>query len=268
MTDQGGARERRVRSFAGLANNAVDRRAGALREPIDPAMLDRPVGAGRPTRYFLLEASRAAIDRTIAAVGRVELHRGDGVQSLGSAWLVRDDIAVTNRHVAAEFRETVPRGEVMVSVDFLAERDVDESRERRVVGVDLVEGHDLAFFRLAADTAGAPPVIALSEAPVAVGQGVCTIGYPSNRLAHYDPVEARRRFSEPFDVKRLAPGRIVQVRLDRIDHDCATLSGNSGGVLLDVASGEAVGLHYGGERGVSNYSVPVAIVREWLARLV
>jgi hypothetical protein len=43
------------------------------------------------------------------------------------------------RHVAAELRETARRGEVQRSVDFVAEQDGLESRERWVV--------DLAFFR-------------------------------------------------------------------------------------------------------------------------
>ena len=298
MTDQRGARDVRVRTvLATLPVGAVDPRGVTLRDAVDRYVRGQSVlvDAGRPTRYFfkhgacpvrikdgsfepssdpawagVLEASRAALDRTIAAVGRVELRRGDRVQSLGTGWLIRDDIVVTNRHVAAEFCDAVPRGDAALSVDFLAERDVDESRERRVVAVQLAEGPDVAFFRLAADVAADPPetIIPLASAPVVVGQRVCTIGYPTRRLAHYDPREAQLRFSEPFDVKRLAPGRVTQVRADRIDHDCSTLSGNSGGVLLDVATGEAVGLHYGGARDVSNYAVPVAIVRDWLARIV
>lgn len=223
----------------------------------------------------VLEAARPQIERAIAGVGRVELHRDGRVQSLGSAWLVRDDLVVTNWHVAAEFRETVRRGEVDVRIDFLAEQDVEESRERRVVDVQLVDrcpadgGPDLAFMRLAPAAASDPPaaVISLAPGPVKVEQPVCAIGYPTRRLAHYEPAVIERAFAGLFDVKRLAPGKIVRCGAARVDHDCSTLSGNSGCVLLDVATGEAVGLHYGGRWGVTNYAVPAAIVGDWLVRV-
>jgi hypothetical protein len=294
MAKPKGKKEERIRSLlAGLDDRSLAAEAVPMRAPFDH-FVHASATSGERTRYFfeygaatvhirngsfessrdpewkgVLEAARPQIERAIAGVGRVELHRGGRVQSLGSAWLVRDDLVVTNWHVAAEFRDALPAGGDDLRIDFLAEQDVDESRERRVIAVHLAEGFDLAFFQLAPDAANDPSemIIALSPGPTAVGQRVCAIGYPTRRLAHYDLAAAEQRFAGPFDVKRLTPGKIVKVGAARVDHDCSTLSGNSGGVLLDVATGTAVGLHYGGARDVANYAVPAAIVGEWLARI-
>ena len=42
-------------------------------------------------------------------------------------------------------------------------------------------------------------------------------------------------------------------------HDCTTLGGNSGSVVLDLTTGEAVGLHFAGANGGSVFS-PIATV--------
>ena len=49
-------------------------------------------------------------------------------------------------------------------------------------------------------------------------------------------------------------------RRGELQHDCTTLGGNSGSVLLDLATGEAVGLHFSGVYLRSNYAVPASVV--------
>lgn len=211
-----------------------------------------------------LAASRAAIERAIAGVGRLELHGNDRLQRLGSAWMVRAAVAATNRHTVEDLRREIDRGEVMIN--FLAERDGEESQRRRVTGViTLAADVDLALIRVA--DADERPAIALTTAKLAIGQPVCAIGYPARRLAHYDQARALGCFRGPFDVKRVSPGMITGLHPTRIDHDCATLGGSSGGVLLDVASGAAVGLHYGGQWQVANHAVPAALLAARLADL-
>ena len=48
-------------------------------------------------------------------------------------------------------------------------------------------------------------------------------------------------FGDVYDKKRLAPGQVTEARPDVLLHDCSTLGGNSGSVLVDLATGEAVG---------------------------
>ena len=46
-----------------------------------------------------------------------------------------------------------------------------------------------------------------------------------------------------YDVKRFAPGFVTEPRSGRTTHDCTTLGGNSGSVVVDMENGKVVGLH-------------------------
>jgi hypothetical protein len=41
------------------------------------------------------------------------------------------------------------------------------------------------------------------------------------------------------------PGRIIRVKLDEFLHDCSTLGGTYGSVVLDISTGKALGIHFG-----------------------
>ncbi len=60
--------------------------------------------------------------------------------------------------------------------------------------------------------------------------------------------DMERIFAGVYGVKRFAPGEITAFWQDRglLTHDCTTLPGNSGSVVLRVDTGEALGLHFGG----------------------
>ncbi|MBL9100412.1 MAG: trypsin-like peptidase domain-containing protein [Myxococcales bacterium] len=205
--------------------------------------------------------------RACACVGRLQSPDLGPQPSLGTAWLVRDDLAVTNRHVTATFAERLAGGSAAVTLDLLAELGSDATRPRRVVAVVYeADDHDLAFVRLAPPAAPTPTLaLALDHVP---GDRVAVIGYPSRNIAHYDPAHVDRMFGDRFDVKRLAPGVLTAVSTTRIDHDCTTLGGNSGSPLVDLADGAVVGVHYGGAgRFVVNHAVPAGLVAERLAGL-
>ena len=67
-------------------------------------------------------------------------------------------------------------------------------------------------------------------------------------------------FGDVYDKKRLAPGQVTEARPDVVLHDCSTLGGNSGSVVVDLATGEAVGLHFAGRFLETNYAIPSAVV--------
>ena len=50
-------------------------------------------------------------------------------------------------------------------------------------------------------------------------------------------------------------------------HDATTLGGNSGSVMVDLASGEAIGLQFGGIEGERDSAVQAARVRELVVQL-
>ena len=58
------------------------------------------------------------------------------------------------------------------------------------------------------------------------------------------------------------------MQTDVVLHDCSTLGGNSGSVVLDLATGQAVGLHFAGRFLEANYAVPAAVVAARLERVL
>lgn len=242
---------------------------------------------GTDTWAERLAQSRPSLLAPILAVGRIELRNHPSFSWIGTGWLVAEDIIVTNRHVAREFaaREDgrfVFRqylfGELSARVDFKEEHEVTGAVEYPVVEVLHIEedsGPDLAFLRL--DWSAAPPPaprvpIVLSAAP-AVDQQVAVIGYPAKDTRTSIPEEMDAIFGNVYNVKRLAPGQLIGVFPEQglLTHDCTTLGGNSGSVVVDLASGAAVGLHFAGREEQANYAVSAPVVRqkldEVLARL-
>jgi endonuclease G len=50
-----------------------------------------------------------------------------------------------------------------------------------------------------------------------------------------------------------------------LDHDATTLGGNSGSVVIDLTSGKAAALHFGGIEGERNQAVQAPRVQQILA---
>ena len=63
-------------------------------------------------------------------------------------------------------------------------------------------------------------------------------------------------FGKTYNKKRLAPGGITEVKSTLLLHNCTTLGGNSGSAVVDLDSGEALGLHFSGSFLATNYAVP------------
>lgn len=218
-----------------------------------------------------------ALRVAIAATGRVEV-RGLGGAHLGTAWMIEPGIAVTNRHVAELFAEA--RNGVFeigrdtngqpfqVVVDFLAEADNTASKEVAVTGVLHIadaarDEPDIAFLQLAG---GAPAPPALGDDRTLNPQDfVASIGYPAWNTNN-NAADMKRIFNNVFDVKQLAPGAVKQLRPAVFTHDCSTLNGSSGSVIMSLAQQAAVGLHFSGREGVENRAVRIGEVRSHLDR--
>ena len=108
---------------------------------------------------------------------------------------------------------------------------------------------------------------ALAAAPARAGQQVAVIGYPARDSRVPDEQLMQSIFGDVYDKKRLAPGQVTEVRPDTLLHDCSTVGGNSGSVLVDLATGEAIGLHFAGRFLEANYAVPATVVAARLERL-
>jgi V8-like Glu-specific endopeptidase len=231
-----------------------------------------------------LDDARARLRQIIPSVGRIEVENNPGFTWLGTGWLVADDIVLTNRHVAQEFayrsgdrfvfRRAVGFSQAMTSrIDFLREDGNPAQLPFRVVDVLYIEddedGPDLAFLRTER-TSGASrlaPRVPLAAGAPRVDQFIAAVGYPARDSRVPDQALVTRLFGEIYDKKRLAPGALIRVADDHLSHDCSTLGGNSGSVLVDLNTGEAVGLHFAGLYLQENLAVPAATVRDRLERV-
>ena len=223
-----------------------------------------------------LQASSSQLQRAVGAVGRINVSGRDDVPYVGTGWLIEKDAVVTNRHVAREFGQKGRGGFTLkksagVSIDFLEEAGRPDRLSFPIVEIMHIEddtGPDFALLRVgeARGQELAPPIPLSTSSPRATQQ-VAVIGYPARDSRAPDAQLVQSIFGDVFDKKRLAPGQLTEAKADVLLHDCSTLGGNSGSVVLDLATGHAVGLHFAGRFLEANYAVPSAVVAERLEQV-
>ncbi|MBV8186555.1 MAG: DNA/RNA non-specific endonuclease [Alphaproteobacteria bacterium] len=222
-----------------------------------------------------LTKAKSFLDAAIRAVGRINL-KGAPLDWVGTGWLVADNIIVTNRHVAAEFAARQGQGfdfklgvagKIDADIDFLQEVDSAKTlifQLLRPLHIVDAPGADVAFFEVEprGDAKLAQP-IALASAPIET-QNVATIGYPAYDSRIPEPDLMEQIFDRIYNKKRLAPGGVTRVEDTQLLHTCTTLGGNSGSAVVDLDSGQALGLHFSGSFLASNYAVRSDIVKRLL----
>jgi V8-like Glu-specific endopeptidase len=229
-----------------------------------------------------VERAKSILETAIPKVGRIDL-RQNSKPWVGTAWVVAPNIVVTNRHVAQAFasssggqfrfhvdafdRKTEAR------VDFRREHQKTESEAFPVKEVlwiepDTSDHHDVAFLRV--DGVGdngvrgrIPFLNSEAYADLEEEAWIAVIGYPA--LSPYNDFQDQERiFQGVYNVKRLQPGQVTNKTQRLLSHDCTTLGGNSGSVVLSLAREVAVALHFGGIEGDTNSAVPAPVVARLL----
>ncbi|SFM50485.1 DNA/RNA non-specific endonuclease [Nitrosomonas communis] len=219
------------------------------------------------------------ISDVVSRVGRVEIlnHRMDWA---GTGWVVEDRIIITNRHVAEFFAgpmgpgrygfllNTVSGRTYGSKIDFREEYARPEVVEVKVTGIRYIAGPgepDIALLQMD-ESATLPLPLILAAKEVQRDQLIAVVGYPAYDSRN-DQQDIAHYFGNIFNKKRFAPGYITQQPASGQDlmHDCTTLGGNSGSVLFDLETGEAIGLHFAGNYLVGNYAVPVRAIKAALA---
>lgn len=240
-----------------------------------PALLVRNSTYEEPeaqTWRNILTPHRIQLEKAIRSVGRVELGNHPTYPWVGTAWMISEDIAVTNRHVAMEFAKQQGNGYRFISgvggrpvtadLDFREEYGLSTALEVDIEKVLFIadmsaSAPDMALVKLTSSQP-LPDPIELSSKKLVLGQNVVVIGYPANDPRNPAPAVGRI-FGNIFEVKRFAPGHVSGLPAGiTFNHDCSTLGGNSGSVVLDIETGKAVGLHFGGSFRQANYAVQAA----------
>ena len=237
-----------------------------------------------------LEATRARYESRLASVGRIELTGHPRLHQVGTAWIIAEQLVVTNAHVAEEFvardqthlvfRRAVGQDTMAARVD-LREEYVAEgaTTEQFEVGVDQVlyladladaQAPDLALLRLSPGSGGLPPPIPFADVPLDWGRDIAVVGYPAEDPLGAPSAEvARRLFGGIYGVKRFSPGRISTTPAGAwaFSHDATTLGGSSGSVVIDLETGGAVGVHFAGTLERANFAVRGSYVLDALTAI-
>lgn len=276
------------------------RRASPSRAPIDAAVEAIVMRTGRPSYVIRggrieipasgvwptrLAADLPTIHGVVPSVGRVEVTGVPDFDWLGTAWLVEERLAVTNRHVAREFttRDAAGKpvfasaptgGTATARMDFLEEfGQTAPAQQVQVVGVlyvapDGAEFPDVAILELAGSS-GLPAPLVLADRDASPRDPIGTIGYPAfDSRNGADAI--RDYFGELLDVKRFAPGEVMEgdPSAPFLVHDCTTLGGASGSPVFERATGRVVGLHFAGSYLKANYAVRASALRRVLSEVV
>jgi endonuclease G, mitochondrial len=224
-----------------------------------------------------LDPNRDKIKRVISSVARVEFKLPGQDMMIGTCWVVAEDVLITNRHVAKVFANLRSgswqlRAGSDVRADFAEEIGGQEALEymiASIIDVEQAEAVDMALLKL-----GRAAGRQLRLEPVPLDDRLSdveylgVIGYPARDVRN-NPLDAiDSYFGDAFEVKRFAPGKVMDANHQPtvFTHNCTTLGGNSGSLVFDIASGNAIGLHFGGNARLQNYAVKAAAIKQVLAR--
>lgn len=212
-----------------------------------------------------------AITGALPSIGRIELPGHPSLPYGGTGFVVGDELLMTNRHVAELFAEGAgaakPRMRLgsQAAIDFRQEADGGSAP---IVVRDVLMIHpywDMALLKVEFTSEARPPLqLAIADTDSAARE-VAVIGYPA-----FDPrnnAEVQNQvFGGRYGIKRLQPGLLgprwtigsFGKDVSAITHDSSTLGGCSGAAVFHPATGEVVGLHFGGVYLARNYAVPTA----------
>lgn len=223
------------------------------------------------------------VQKWIPSVGRIEFSNHSMAWG-GTGWVVGKRgggaLVVTNRHVAqlVASRKADGTGVFLrspsgvrygASIDFREEVDSmrgDSSRSARLTRIDYLADDtaaDVALLFIEESSFQLPDPFELlaSNEKVSVDDLVALIGYPAYDSRNDANAQAQY-FRDLYEVKRIAPGRILQPSGDgqTLTYDCTSLGGNSGSPVIRLDDGKVVGLHFSGAYLSANTAVSAGTV--------
>jgi serine protease Do len=208
------------------------------------------LAAGGGARAADLPALVAKARGSVLAVGSYSALQTPRFGFRGSGFVVGNgNRLVTNAHVLperADGESEAPRTVVLIPPP----RAGGEPQVRAATLLEVDRVHDLALLEFEGP---ALPALALgANEPVAEGSDVVLIGFPIGGILGFTPVTHRGIVASitgvappPPSARQLAPQAVLRMRQGSFDIyqlDAVAYPGNSGGPLLDVASGRVVGV--------------------------
>jgi V8-like Glu-specific endopeptidase len=247
---------------------AISMEAIIVLEGRPPILIENNKFAPPPSDWQILENFRKEIEESILSVGRVNLSGNLNFDWVGTAFLVSNDVLMTNKHVAIEFSErhdgewTFKPGQA-ARVDYGQDGSLLNHNEFKISGIiGMHDNYDLALLRVSSTNGGKFPeplklAKSVDESNIADKQ-IYVLGFPAMDGRRNDPAEMDRIFQRIYNIKRLQPGTVMNMSESDegiMFHDASTLGGNSGSCIIDLETNEVIGLHFGGRYLERNHAV-------------
>ena len=204
--------------------------------------------------------------RVAGAAGAVtfrDLVTGADAQVRGTAWLIRADLVVTNRHVI--FPDTGPRlakraagrpteaalkADYELMIDFAFDDGPARANRCLVTGVPYISEDndpvDVAILRIATTPADGTPLTVARAA--GTSKQLYLFGHPGK--LNGVPEEVQAVFGTPDGRKRVCFGELMApdpAHPSEMVHDASTIGGFSGGCVLTFGATDVGALHYYGD---------------------
>jgi len=274
-----------------------DREAGVLEDVILPGQrpvvdiirgtFDTPAF---PFDFLGRKRERGLLEQAYESIGRIELPLDPLRPFGGTGFFIGEGLLLTNRHVALLFAQGPghPRSRTLsyragsAALDMKKEVLPQGSKEAPL----LLTVKDILLIHPYWDAAilavqPAPNSLLPRPLPLATippdgpleSRYVVTVGYPQMNSRGNVSVQDQE-FRKIYGRKRLLPGLLGMQQGDTripyfryvpqsrpevlaLTHDCSTLTGNSGSAVLDLETGQVVGLHFAGQYLKTNWCVPL-----------
>lgn len=224
-----------------------------------------------PAIWDDVNAARPKMTPLIRSVGRLNVAGHPKISFAGTAFVCGRDLLLTNRHVAEEFMAETASSQLRFKLGMSAEVDTKEEVDSSDTLLLKCTGHgavstewDVAVLQIEGLPAGLQAIPLSSASPTSFkDRTAATVGYPGFDEAE-NLIEQMLIFRSVFNKKRLLPGKFTDIfavqsygrSVNALAHDCTTLGGCSGSIVIDVGTLKVFGVHFGGESGVRNYCVP------------
>jgi hypothetical protein len=189
------------------------------------------------SRAFALQDApewAAPVRRAAEATARLE-SPGTPYPFAGTGWLVSDGVLATASFV---MKALAPSG-------WLAAFDLDKARIA-VESLLATTTSDPAIAFMKVDSAGVTPAQVRRSLP-RIGQRIVVVGHPVADTRVPEAAIASAYTAVPNGAKVIMPGVIVAVEPTKLTYECWTMGGSAGGPIVDLDTGEVIGIHHSGK---------------------
>ena len=211
-----------------------------------------------------LKTNPAKFANVLNSVGLLKVeNRTGGPQTLGTAFVIAKNRIATAGYALKTLVVKNADGTFSVSKNLSGNEFAIKFKldDREIsVGRIIVAEDPIAILEIDDEIDSAK--VRFSNRAPEMGSSVAVVGFPFRDVRN--SIESQTRiFGDLFGQKSFCVGKVMQVpdgsiylgKENFFSHDCSTLGGQGGGPLVDMESGQVVGMHYAGQYLMANYAV-------------